>query len=67
MEKISKYFKEENDYFYRKGQKIKDKNFVTSLIESPNFKFTNEDIASLANVSVEFVEQIRKELKEKRN
>ncbi len=67
MEKISKYFVEENDYFYNKGRNLEKKIFVTNLIENVNFNFSNSDIASLASVSVEFVEQIRKELKEKKN
>ncbi len=73
MEKISEWFKEENDYFYNKGKNLgiqlekenKDNFFVINLIEGTDF--STEKIASLAGVSVEFVEIIRKELKEKKN
>ena len=65
MEKISKYFKEENDYFYNKGRKLEKKIFVVKLIEGTDF--SPEKIASLADVSVEFVETVCKELKEKKN
>ena len=69
MEKISEWFKEEDDYFVRKNVNKanikKDTTFVTNLIEGTDT--SNEEIATLVGVSVEFVEQIRKELKEKKN
>lgn len=79
MEKISKYFVEENDYFFNKGKKLgielgkelekqnDQKFFVTNLIQNTNFNFSDQDIASLASVLVAFVETVRKELKEKKN
>jgi hypothetical protein len=42
------------------GEQKKDRNFVSSLIV--NTDFDNEKIAFLANVSLDFVEKIRKEL-----
>ncbi len=56
----------ENDYLYKKGREetIEKKNysFVVSLCEDKEILYTNQKIASLVGVSVEYVEKIRKGL-----
>jgi predicted HTH domain antitoxin len=64
MEKISKYFVKERDSFYREGKlegKLESaRKFVVFLIQSESYSF--EKIASIADVSLDFVHQVHKEL-----
>ena len=72
----------ENDYLYKKGtekgiekgiekgvaQTTEKKNylFVVALCEDKDIHYSNEKIASLVGVSVDYVEKIRKELATKK-
>lgn len=76
MENISKYFKEENDYFFVKGREEgreegiekgieaerlrKDRQFVIALLRSK--KHSLQEIAVITDVTLEFVEKINHEL-----
>jgi len=61
METITKFFKEENDFLYRKGEEKKSHAVVENLLLS--FGFTDEQAAKAADVSVDFVKKIRAGLK----
>lgn len=60
MKAISKFFKEENDFLYRKGE-VKGK---AEVIENLILKLGLSDVqaAEIAKVSVEFVKEIRQKL-----
>jgi hypothetical protein len=68
-ESITKYFKEENDFLYQKGEKIgeqrgeqkKEYNFIVNLLEETDF--SDEKIAALTDADLELVRQIREQLK----
>ncbi|MCU0355797.1 MAG: hypothetical protein MUD08_19000 [Cytophagales bacterium] len=68
MESITQYFKPENDYLYKLGEQIGEQSeaekqkrlFVTNLLEKTDFSVAQ--IAELAEVSPELVEQIKNEL-----
>ena len=64
METVTKFFKEENDFLYQKGEvkgreeeKLK---FVTNLLAQSGLP--DEQIASLAGVPVSFVKTVRDRL-----
>lgn len=69
METITKFFKEENDFLYRRGEakgetKGKEKKshaVVENLISK--LGFTDEQAAEVAEVDIEYVKKIRTELK----
>ena len=73
METISEFFKEEQDFLYRKGEakgeakglamgeELKNKQFVEKLISKMNFN--DLQIAELVDVPLAFVKKIRKQLK----
>ena len=75
MQSVSTFFKEENDYLYRKGEikgeikgQIKGEEkkrhaFVVNLIIK--LKLTDEQIAEVAEVDIEYVKKIRAELDRK--
>lgn len=65
MESVSKYFKEENDFLFKKGEVKgevkKDGLFVTNLLLESDW--SDERIAHIAAVSIEFVKSVRETLK----
>jgi hypothetical protein len=65
METVSKFFKEENDFLYQKGEvKAREEErlkFVTNLLTQS--VFPDEQIAGLAGVTVSFVKGVRDGLK----
>lgn len=61
METVSKFFKEENDYLYRRGEEKKGLAVVENLIMK--LGLTDEQIAEVAEVAVEYVKKVRAELK----
>lgn len=73
MQTVSKFFKEERDYLYRRGEakgevkgEIKGKReVIENLITA--FGFSNEQAASAAEVTVDFVEKVRASLSKKKN
>lgn len=60
MQSVSTFFKEENDIFYRKGERKKAfvvvKNLLTKLGVS------DEKAAEVAEVSIEYVKEVRAKL-----
>jgi predicted transposase/invertase (TIGR01784 family) len=65
METVSKFFKEEKDFLYRKGE-VKGREeerlkFVTNLVTQSGFP--DEQIAGMAGVPVNFVKNVREGLK----
>ena len=77
MQTVSKFFKEERDYLYRRGEakgeakgevkgEIKGKReVIENLITA--FGFSNEQAAKAADVTVDFVEKVRVSLSKKKN
>jgi predicted transposase YdaD len=73
MQTVSKFFKEERDYLYRRGEakgevtgEIKGKReVIENLITA--FGFSNEQAAKAADVTVDFVEKVRASLSKKNN
>jgi predicted transposase YdaD len=77
MQTVSKFFKQERDYLYRRGEakgeakgevkgEIKGKReVIENLITA--FGFSNEQAASAAEVTVDFVEKVRASLSKKKN
>jgi hypothetical protein len=63
MESITKYFKEENDFLFQKGElkerQRKEYIFINSLLEETNF--SDEKIALMADADLELVQKIRAE------
>jgi hypothetical protein len=64
MESISSFFKEENDIFYRRGERkgAEGKSFEVVKNLLLGTKFTIAKIASLASVTEDFVEKVKKTL-----
>ncbi|MFN4146110.1 MAG: hypothetical protein ACK4GN_09835 [Runella sp.] len=60
METIAKYLNEENDYFVIKAKK----KIVANLLQKLNL--TYEQIADIAGVSIDFVEQVKQSLAEQK-
>lgn len=71
MESVSKFFKEENDFLYRrgeangeiKGEEKKNRAVVENLIVK--LGVTDKQAADVADVSLEYVKKLRAELKQK--
>ncbi len=63
MDSIAKYFKEERDVLYLRGQEKEQIKFVTNLLTQTDFDV--EKIASIASVSVDFVKNIQEKQKNK--
>ena len=65
MESISRFFKEEYDYLYVKGRRDaalkRNKAFVINLLGKTNFSL--EKVADIAGVDIEFVKEVKFELK----
>ena len=57
MQSVSTFFKEENDIFYRKGANKKTLVFVTNLLLK--FNFSDEKAAEAAEVSIDYVRDVR--------
>ncbi len=55
-----KYIDAENDYLYIRGQKAQQEKVVTNLLSQTDFG--NEKIANIANVTIEFVENVKEKL-----
>jgi len=64
MVTVSKFFKEENDFLYKrgiqKGKEEKDRQIVEKLIVK--LGFSDEQAADFAAVSIEYVAKLRAEL-----
>jgi len=65
MEAVSKFFKEERDFLYRKGEAKKSYEVVSKLILAN--RFTTAEIAEYASVAEKFVEKVRTDLAKKKN
>jgi hypothetical protein len=65
METVTKFFKEENDFLYRKGETIGEAKKSHAVVENLIVKlgFTDEQAADVAEVDVEYVKKVRAELK----
>jgi hypothetical protein len=63
METISKFFREEKDFLYRRGEEKTKHTIVENLISE--LGLADEQISKIAEVSVDFVKNIRSELKKK--
>ncbi|CAM4399524.1 hypothetical protein SAMN06265348_11674 [Pedobacter westerhofensis] len=61
MESISTFYKEENDYLYRKGEEKKSHAVVENLILK--LGLSDEEAADVAEVDVAYVTKVRAELK----
>ena len=64
MESISTFFKEEEDYFYRKGEakgEAKSRTVIENLIIK--LGFSDLQAAEIAEVDVQYVAKVRSELK----
>lgn len=61
MDNITKFFSVEKDAVYMVAQKTEQKKFVTYLLNEA--KRTDEQIADIAGVTVEFVNDVRREIK----
>lgn len=57
MDSIAKYMKDENDILFIVGKKKAQEKFVFNLLEK--FDFTLEQIADVADVSVDFVKRVK--------
>jgi len=64
MQAVSTFFKEENDFLFRKGEEKKSHDVVQNLILE--LGLPNEQIARIAEVSIEFVQQVREKIAEKK-
>lgn len=63
MQTISKFFKEEKDFLYRRGEEKKSYELARNLILQTDFG--DKKIAELVAVPIEFVQKIRTEITEK--
>lgn len=63
MVTITNFFKEENDFLYRKGEQKKSHAVVENLIQK--LDLSDEQTALIAEVDVTYVKKIRAELKKK--
>jgi len=61
METVSKFFKAENDFLYRRGEEKKSHAVVENLIVK--LGFTDERIVEVAEVDANYVKKVRAELK----
>jgi len=68
MQSVSTFFKEENDIFYRKGERIGIEKARHTVIENLLTKLgvSDEKAAEIAEVSVEYVKEIRASLDAKK-
>ena len=61
MESVNTFFKEENDYLYRRGAAKKSHSIVENLILK--LGLTDEQAADVAEVDTDYVKKVRAELK----
>jgi hypothetical protein len=68
MQSVSTFFKEENDIFYRKGERVGLEKARNTVIENLLTKlgFSDEKAAEIAEVSIEYVREIRASLEAKK-
>ncbi len=60
MESVTKFFKEENDFLFKKGEVKKDNVYVENLILK--LGLSDEQIADIGKVSIDFVRSVRARL-----
>ncbi|HWV71115.1 MAG TPA: hypothetical protein VN040_05350 [Pseudosphingobacterium sp.] len=65
METISRFFKEEKDFLYRKGEAKKSYDVVENIIVK--LGLSDEKAAEIAEVSIDFVQKVRADLAKKKN
>jgi len=63
MDTVTKFFKEENDFLYKRGEARKNHSFVKNLLLE--LGLSDEQTARIAEVTVEYVAKIRAELQKK--
>jgi hypothetical protein len=63
MESVSTWYKEENDFLYRKGKLEGKLEVVESLIKK--LKLSDNHIADLAKVDLDFVKGVRQQINNK--
>lgn len=63
MEPVSRFFKEEKDYLYKKGAEQKSYTVVANLIQQ--LGLDDKAAAGVAEVSVDFVRKVRTDLAKK--
>ena len=61
MDNVTRFFSVEKDAAYMIAQKAEQKKFVTYLLNE--IKHTDEQIADIAGVTVDFVNNVRREVK----
>lgn len=64
MDSIANLISEERDVLYIRGQEKEQTKFVTNLLSQTDFDL--EKIANLANVTVEFVKDLKDKLSDKK-
>lgn len=64
METITKFFKEERDPLFRRGEAKKSYEFIENLINQTTFD--DAKIAQLAVVELDFVQKVRADLAKKK-
>jgi hypothetical protein len=64
MDSIANLISEERDVLYIRGQEKEQTKFVTNLLSQTDFGL--EKIANLANVTVEFVKDLKDKLSDKK-
>lgn len=62
MQSVSTFFKEENDFFYRRGREKKTQQVVKNLILELNL--SDEQTARIAAVELDYVKKVRAELED---
>ena len=60
MESITEYFKEEDDFFFKKGEQKGKQEAILKFLKDG--LLTSKQLASYFEVSEEFVEELRKQL-----
>lgn len=64
MDSIANLISEERDVLYMRGQEKEQTKFVTNLLSQTDFDL--EKIANLANVTVEFVKNLKDKVSDKK-
>jgi len=69
MEAVSKFFKEERDFLYRKGEARGEEKKSYDVVENliVDFGFTDVQAAKAAEVSIDFVQKVRADLAKKKS
>lgn len=68
MEAVSKFFKEERDFLYRKGEAKGEARKSYDVVENLLIKLglSDEKAAEIAEVSIDFVQKVRADLAKKK-